>query len=264
MPFAAVNGTELYYELSGETGEAVVLLNGISMSTAAWGWQVPALRAAGFRVLAYDLRGQLQSGKPEQGTYTMAQHSADLAALLDLLAIPVAHLVGISYGGAVAQHVALDHPARVGKLVLADTLAWSDEVNRAIGASWFEAAERGLHGMRFDMSLPLTFGDAYLRNNAAQLAKLREWSIQQPWQPLARLVKGMLGHDVRDRLASITATTLVIVGRDDRFTPLYHSIVLKDGIPSATLAVIDDCGHASCLERPDVFNRLVLDFLQER
>ncbi|MBB5019246.1 3-oxoadipate enol-lactonase [Chitinivorax tropicus] len=261
MPLAELNTTELYYELHGNGRDVVVLLNGISMSTAAWGLQVPALVAAGFRVLCYDLRGQWQSGKPQQDAYTMPQHADDLVGLLSHLDIEAAHLVGISYGGAVAQHVAIGHRSRLRKLVLADTLAWSDEVNNVVADTWFAAANSGHPTLRFDVGLAMTFGNTYLRHNPVLIAKMREFAANQPWAPLARLINGMRMHDVRDHLSQIKADTLVIIGEDDRFTPLYHSRLLADRIPSAKLAVIEDCGHASCLERPEAFNKLVLDFL---
>ncbi|WP_137938996.1 alpha/beta hydrolase [Chitinivorax sp. B] len=261
MPLAELNTTELYYELQGQGEQVVVLLNGISMNTAAWGFQMPVLVNAGYRVLTYDLRGQLQSGKPTQDAYTMPQHADDLVALLSYLDIDSAHLVGLSYGGAVAQHMAISHASRVQRLVLADTLAWSDEVNNVVADTWFAAAASGNPTLRFDVGVAMTFGNAYLRHNPVLIAKMREFSASQPWLPLARLINGMRMHDVREQLFRIRADTLVIVGEDDRFTPLYHSRLLADRIPSAKLAVIEDCGHASCLERPDAFNRLVLDFL---
>lgn len=260
MPAIGINDTELYYELTGGGSETVVLLNGISMNTAAWALQEPAL-AARYRVLRYDLRGQLQSGKPDTPSYPMPQHAADLAALLDQLGIARAHLVGLSYGGAVAQHFALDYPQRLDKLVLAATLAWSDPVNEAIAASWEAAARTANPTLRFDIGLPLTFGANYLQQQADKIPLLREFASRQPWPPLARLVNGMRAHDVRSRLAAVRAPTLVLVGEDDRFTPLYHARLLANLIPAARLMVVPGSGHALPLELPHQFNQLVLDFL---
>ena len=260
MPLIDVNDTALYYELTGNGSETVVLLNGISMSTAAWALQEPEL-AARYRVLRYDLRGQLQSGKPEAPSYPMPQHAADLAALLDRLGIARAHLVGLSYGGAVAQHFALDYPQRLDKLVLAATLAWSDPVNDAIADSWEAAAHSADPALRFDIGLPLTFGANYLQQQADRISLLREFACRQPWQPLARLVSGMRAHDVRARLATVRAPTLVLVGEDDRFTPLYHARRLASLIPAARLTVVPGSGHALPLELPQQFNQLLLDFL---
>lgn len=263
MPLIDIHDTQLYYELSGDGDETVVLLNGISMSTAAWALQEPAL-AKHYRVLRYDLRGQLMSGKPEAPAYSMPQHAADLALLLDRLQIARAHLVGLSYGGAVAQHFALLHPQRLDRLVLSSTLAWSDPVNSAIADSWEAAARSGDAALRFDIGLPLTFGAAYLQQQAERIALMRDFASRQPWPPLARLVAGMRAHDVRDRLPQLQAPTLVLVGEDDRFTPLYHARLLARLIPAAGLQIVPEAGHALPLELPQRFNQLVLDFLGAR
>lgn len=259
MPLIDINDTQLYYEVSGDGPQTLVLLNGISMSTAAWSFQVATLKSR-FRVLTYDLRGQLQSGKPDTAIYSMPQHAADLAALLDKLGIASAHVAGLSYGGAVAQQFALDYPQRVSQLLLASTMAWSDPVNEAIAAGWEAAVATGNAALRFDISLPLTFGAAYLTQQADKIPLMREFSARQSWQPLARLMGGIRAHDVRERLAQIQVPTLVLVGEDDRFTPLYHARLLANSIPGARLQVLPDCGHAMPLERPAEFNRLVLDF----
>ncbi len=263
MPLLAVNDTELYYEQYGDAPQTIVLLNGISMNTAAWKGQIAAFRPW-FRVLCYDLRGQLQSGKPEQPCYSMQQHADDLRALLDALSLSSVHIVGLSYGGAVAQHFALTFPERIQRLVLSSTLAWSDPVNDAIAVAWESAARHADPGLRFDIGLPLTFGARYLQCYAPQIAQLREFAAQQPWLPMSRLVNGMLAHDTRDRLSGVNAPALVLVGEDDRFTPVYHARLLAALIPAARLTVVPGVGHALPLEAPQQFNQLVLDFLSAR
>lgn len=259
MPLIDINDTQLYYEVCGDGPQTLVLLNGIFMSTAAWSLQVAELKSR-FRVLTYDLRGQLQSGKPDGAIYSMSQHAADLAALLDKLDLSSVYLLGLSYGGAVAQQFALDYPLRVAQLLLASTMAWSDPVNEAITNAWEAAVATGNAALRFDISLPLTFGAAYLTQQADKIPLMREFASRQSWPPMARLVAGIRAHDVRERLGQIQAPTLVLVGEDDRFTPLYHARLLANSIPGARLQVLPDCGHAVPLERPAEFNRLVLDF----
>jgi 3-oxoadipate enol-lactonase len=98
MPQAAVNGTDIYYELHGSAdAEVLVLVNGILMSTASWPYQVPVLSKR-YRLLLHDCRGQWQSagGASPAGPYTMELHADDLAALLDALHIERAHIGGIS------------------------------------------------------------------------------------------------------------------------------------------------------------------------
>jgi len=97
MPEIVVNNVRLYYELHGPSeGEVLVLSNGIMMSTASWAYQTRVL-SKHVRLLLYDCRGMWRSEHPD-GPYSMEQHADDLAALLDALDIPVAHIGGISYG----------------------------------------------------------------------------------------------------------------------------------------------------------------------
>src|SRR5512146_884136 len=109
MPKIHVNGIDLYYELYGPPdGDVLVLSNGILMSTTSWGLQKADLSRHN-RLLLYDCRGMWNSDHP-RGPYTMELHADDLAALLDALEIPQAHIVGISYGAEVSMTFALKYP----------------------------------------------------------------------------------------------------------------------------------------------------------
>ena len=113
MPKITVNNIEIYYELHGSGDETLVLNNGVIASTATWAYQLPAFTPH-FRVLLYDMRGQGQSQKWAEGDaeYTWGVHADDLAALLNALDIPKAHVGGISYGGELTLYFALHYPER--------------------------------------------------------------------------------------------------------------------------------------------------------
>ncbi|WP_333699034.1 alpha/beta fold hydrolase, partial [Rivihabitans pingtungensis] len=184
------DGHSLYYELSGPAdADTLVLLNGLTMNTAAWGWHTP-LYAGQFQVLTLDLRGQGQSSKPEADAYSLAQQADDVASLLDALGIARAHVLGLSYGGMVAQHLARQHPAKVARLVLASTLAYSDAANAAIAASWEAAQCTGGGDQLFTDMLPWVFGSQFL---ASQQAMLQAMRAQYP-DIRIHLVEGMSGH----------------------------------------------------------------------
>jgi pimeloyl-ACP methyl ester carboxylesterase len=119
MPRAIVNGINIHYQQAG-SGPHLVLIHGLTGSLAAWQWQfVPALSDR-FNVLTYDLRGHGHSDMPPSG-YTSADMARDLAALLDERGIDRAHLVGHSFGGLVALHLAALAPERVNGLTISDT-----------------------------------------------------------------------------------------------------------------------------------------------
>lgn len=119
MPKINVNGFPLHYTERGD-GPAVVLIHGLSGDCAFWHPLIVGGLARRFRTIAVDLRGHGHSGTPVEG-YTSRDMASDVAGLLDRLGIDRAHLVGHSYGGAVALHLAVDHPGAINRLVLADS-----------------------------------------------------------------------------------------------------------------------------------------------
>ncbi|WP_277061345.1 alpha/beta fold hydrolase [Rivihabitans pingtungensis] len=257
------DGHSLYYELSGPAdADTLVLLNGLTMNTAAWGWHTP-LYAGQFQVLTLDLRGQGQSSKPEADAYPLAQQADDVASLLDALGIARAHVLGLSYGGMVAQHLARQHPAKVARLVLASTLAYSDAANAAIAASWEAAQCTGGGDQLFTDMLPWVFGSQFLASQQAMLQAMRALAAQAPWEPVRRLSNGVLAHDARPWLGQLRQPTLVVVGSEDRMTPRYQADALVAGIAGARLEVLPGVGHASHLEALPQFVALTSAFLRE-
>lgn len=260
MPHLRLPDTTLYYELHGDGPETVVLLNGITMDSAGWYLQLPQLTRA-YRVLTLDFRGQGRSARPVVPFYDLDRQADDVAELLQALDIRQAHVVGLSYGGMVAQHLVHRHPARVGRLVLASTLAHADAANAAIAASWSGAMATGGAELRFDMSKPWLYGSRLLREQAELVEAIREQGSLIDWEAVTRLMLGVSRHDARAWLAGIAAPTLVLVGDEDRLTPLYQARLLARGIPAARLVELSGCGHASHIEAPEAFNRAVAAFL---
>ena len=117
MPMLHVNHVDLYFESHGpETGELVILNNGVFMNTGSWVFQLPDL-AKRYRVLAYDMRGQGQSEHPESD-YSLELHAEDLVALMDALGLAKAHMIGTSYGGELNLVMGIHHPERCRSLVI--------------------------------------------------------------------------------------------------------------------------------------------------
>ena len=138
MPKAAINGFDVHYQQMGQ-GADVVLLHGLFASLAFWYFSVMPGLAKSFRVTAYDLRGHGYTDIPNAG-YTSSDMANDLHALLDHLQIERAHLVGHSFGGAVALQYTLIHPERVHSLTLAD--AWVPGLQAADPGGQFAALGR--------------------------------------------------------------------------------------------------------------------------
>lgn len=262
MLYAPVNGLRLYYELHGpEEAFPVVCINGLTMDTAAWGFQLPALTPH-FRVVLYDCRGQGKSDKPE-GPYLPDQHARDLVGLLDALGLERAHLLGLSNGGVIAMSVAARHPDRVAGLVLVDTFAHSDVLMQAKLDSWVAALEAGGPEARFDVALPWIWSRAFLAQHADEVRALRERAAQAPTHAVRALIEGARQIDVRSLLPSIQAPTLVLVGEEDVLTPIWYAREIVEAIPHASLVVIGGAGHAPTIERPDIVNALAVVFFKQ-
>lgn len=247
MPRIALGDISLYYEWRGNPdGPVVVFVNGLLTDISSWEGHLPAF-VDRYRCLIYDCRGQGQSDKPEQ-VYATPLHTADLAALLDALAVPRAHIVGLSNGGAAALGYAALHPDRVSALVVSGAYAWVSAILRAKLGSWVAAMEAGGSPLRFDVATPWVWGAEFLETHYEALLPYREKGVNLPIAPVANLVRGAMEHDVRAILPGVTAPTLVVVGEDDVLTPPKLARGIAESVAHGELRVLPDLGHAAALE----------------
>jgi 3-oxoadipate enol-lactonase len=261
MPTIQANHIHLYYELHGsESAPMLVLNNGILMNAAAsWAFQTQTL-ARRYRVLQYDCRGQGQSDHPSE-PYTMALHAADLAALLSALNIEKAHIAGISYGGEVAQAFALLYPGRVSSLILADTVSEVGAELRYAILGWLQAAQLGDPELFFNLTVPWNFSPEFIVANPALLEQAHSRYALLDFPAVARLCECFLEVDFTARLGEIKVPTCILVGERDILKGLAYARILQRCIPHAELHILPGAGHASCWERPAVFNSAILGFL---
>jgi 3-oxoadipate enol-lactonase len=259
MPYIQTDHRQLYYEVSGQGSQPLMLFNGLTMSTVAWTLMAPALEQR-FRLIRLDFQGQGLSEQTEQAAYALTRQADDAAALLDHLGLPSVYLAGLSYGGMVAQHFARRHPQRVNRLLLAATLAWSDAINTQIALSWSQAEAAGGADLRFDISLPWLFSSRFLQTGQAMLPDLRRLSGTVAWAAIERIIAGVMAHDARSWLGELQVPTHIIVGDEDRLTPLYQARLLQQGINGASLSVLPGAGHALHLEAPQLFCQHIFQF----
>ena len=261
MAYLDSAGARLYYELQGE-GEPVVLVNGIMMSTRAWAPQLAAL-AADYRCVLYDLRGQLLSDKPDED-YRFEQHAADLLALLDHLGLGQVHLVGNSYGGAVAMRFAAQHSGRLRSLSLVATVAAPEPGHRERFQGWLDVlAEdpRRLHAH----SVPQLYSSAFREGSAAMVDLTGRWLSGRDeayFRGLRRLTPAIRDVNLEPLLGSIQCPTLVIGAGDDRLLGTAAAARIAAGIPGAELEIVEGAGHAVTLERPEAINRSLSRFIR--
>jgi 3-oxoadipate enol-lactonase len=260
MPRVKINSIHLYYEITG-SGLPVVFLNGLTMDVNGWLFQVEPFSRR-YRVLRYDCRDQGQSDKPDV-EYSQEDHALDLKHILDKLEIPKAHLIGLSNGGMIAQHFALLYPEKTGALVLVDTCSYVNTLLELIVTSWVRAAETGGSGLRYDVALPYLFSESFAKNNLDKMRTSKDMNLAiNPAESTIRLAKASKGHDLRGRLSEIKAPTLILVGEEDILIPPRYSKIMREEIRNSTLVTLKNCGHVAPIEKPEEFNRIVLNFLK--
>ena len=135
-----VSAIALYYEIHG-AGAPLLLIAGLGSDSSSWGGTVPKLSAC-FKVITFDNRGVGRSEVPEGG-YTVGQMAEDVVRLLDHLNIKKAHILGHSMGGYIAQEIAIGHPERVERLILASTASVSSRRNNALLLKFYNELEKG-------------------------------------------------------------------------------------------------------------------------
>jgi 3-oxoadipate enol-lactonase len=271
MPFAAVSDLEMYYEVTGHGPERVLLISGTGadLRMARRGAATNPL-ARSFEVLEYDQRGLGQTSKPDRD-YTMADYADDAVGLLDALGWDRVHVVGISFGGMVAQHVAIRHPDRVHKLVLACT-----SPGGAGGSSFDLLSLESLEGeareqrafsvldSRSDFSTdPPTYAPG-LEKIIPMMRSMRNADPDDPAKAMGarRQLVARQAHNAWDGLATVTAPTLCIGGRYDLQAPVENMRALAEQIPGARL-VLCEGGHLFMLQDSSAYPT-ILEFLGAR
>jgi 3-oxoadipate enol-lactonase len=269
MPFAHVRDIDVYYEIHG-TGPRVLSISGTGGDLRQIPMRGQGLLEQQHEVLMYDQRGLGQTSKPDE-PYTMTDYADDAAALLDAVGWDRAHVVGVSFGGMVAQHVALRHAARVERLVLACTSPGG------AGGSSFDLLE--LDGLDVDARsrrwVPLLDNRADMSTDPPTLPPGLEPIVRgiaatygrPSADPAAamgarRQLEARAGHDVWDDLPRIIAPTLVIGGLYDGQAPPQNSKRMASRIPGARL-VLCEGGHVFFLQDPNAWPTIV-GFLDER
>lgn len=251
MAKTRLGGIEIDYEDGGH-GPAVLLSHGYSATGRMWAPQRPALEPR-YRVITWDMRGHGQSDDPDNpARYSEALAVEDMRGLLRHLDIERAVVGGLSLGGYLSLAFYRAHPEIVQALVICDS--GPGYRNPAARESWNQRAReraRDLETRGFD-ALPTS-------NREMREAMGRHRSPRG----LAHAARGMLAQRdsaVIDSLPDVRVPTLIIVGdRDGSF--IAPSEYMAKKIPGARLEVIKDAGHASNLDQPEAFNRVLLDFL---
>lgn len=267
MPEVAVGDVTLAYAVTGpDDGEPVVLVCGTGQPAAYWHvFSVPALVAAGYRVVTFDNRGMAPSSCPE-GPYAVSDLVADAAGLIEALGLGPALLAGYSLGAFVAQELALARPDLVRAVALMGTIGRQSAFTRALFGCWVDLDRAGValpDTYRVVAALPSLFSPETLADDdrAAVLAQ-----IGLPWPHwvgagCAGQHAADVGYDGRlEALGGVQVPALVVVFAHDAITHGALGREVAAAIPGARLVEVDGCGHAGPFERPEAVNAALVEF----
>ncbi|TCO45249.1 alpha/beta fold hydrolase [Actinocrispum wychmicini] len=263
MPTVSVGDIDVNYVLEGGGPDTVVLVNGLADDLTTWDLQMPALLAAGFRVLRFDNRGVGATSKAA-GPYSGAQLAADTKGLVDALGITRFHLMGVSMGGMIAQAYALAYPDDVASLTLACTYAAPGPFCSRMFAMWGDLAPvLGVPFVMRDVTL-WAFTLDFFRRREAELVEFETAmrDLDMPLHAYLAQLAVIQNHDTTADLATITAPTLVLAGEQDILIPVALSEEVHRAIPGSRWRTVPG-GHACLWEHPDPFNAAFVEFLGE-
>jgi 3-oxoadipate enol-lactonase len=250
----------LDYRLHGRGGAPpLVLANSLGTRQQLWSRQLPELTER-FRVLTYDHPGHGASMLPDEPC-TVEGFARGLLGLLDDLALEHVSICGTSLGGMVAMALALEAPERVERLVLTCTSAYLGPPE-----GWRERAQtvrsEGM-GAIADGVVVRWFTSALAREQPETVACFRAMLVGTPSEGYACCCDALAVWDARERIAEISAPTLVVAGAQDPATPLEHARFLESRIPDARMLVLENAAHLANVERAMEFTNAVLDHLGE-
>lgn len=261
------DGKKVYYEVHGEEGDFLILLNGIMMSTASWA-QFKEPLSKGRRLVLVDFFDQGNSERLEPGYNHDIQIELIEALAKELeskYGVKRFNLAGISYGGEVGLQYAIRYPNRVRRLILANAAARTSSWLRTVGDGWNAVAKSGNGESYYLTAIPVIYSTRFFEEQKAWMEKrestlVEYFSSEEVLKRMMRLTDSSRDFDVVDRLSEIKCPTLIISGSEDGLVPITEQIILRDGIKGSSHVTMNGSGHASMYEYPDVFATLLGGF----
>ncbi|MEC9280773.1 MAG: alpha/beta hydrolase [Chloroflexota bacterium] len=254
MPYANIPGARLWFKETGRHGMPVVFLHAASGTSDSWILQEPAFIEAGYRCVAYDRKNW---GRSE--SITQAGSAADdLEALVQHLGLDRFHLVCSALGGIIGLDYTVEYPDRV------ITLTVSSSFTGVQDQSYLDVQTR-LRPPEIS-NLPIVLrevGPSYRAVNpegVAEWLRIEESSRHEIGPEMAQSPRAPMTYT---RLATMEIPVLMLTGGADLLSPPAMMKLVAAHIPGCRFEVIPEAGHAAFYEQPEVWNRLVLDFIRE-
>lgn len=255
-------GRRIYYDLTGpENGQVVCFTHSLASDGGMWAEQLPPLLANGYRVLRLDMRGHGGSD-PVAGDYTMAHLADDVAASLDFLDIARVQFIGLSIGGMLGQAFAIAHGQRLISAMLCDTSPQTPAGAQGAWAPRIEAVKKANSlAPLADPTMQRWFTDAYKPRNPGRWEQIHATIAGTTPAGYLGCAAAILNFDFAPKLPSVKVPTLVVCGALDEGTPPAGNKRIAELVPGGRYEEIADARHFPNVEHPDVFNRIMLGWL---
>jgi pimeloyl-ACP methyl ester carboxylesterase len=271
MPYATTDdGVKLYYEEAG-TGAPIVFVHEFAADHRSWEMQMRHFGQR-YRCITFSARGYPPSDVPEKPeSYSQIRATDDILAVIDHLKFDKAHVVGLSMGGFATLHFGLRHPTRALSLVVAGCGYGAEKDQQSKFKGEVEVVAKALlsDGMQ-KFAERYAYGPTRVQfenKDSRGFAQFKKELGEHSALGSANTQLGVQGHrpslyDLVEGMRALTVPTLILTGDED-WPCLTPSVMMKREIPSAALAVMPNCGHTINLEDPDLFNRIVGDFIAQ-
>lgn len=255
MPYAEIPGVRLWYKDLGGDGEPVVFLHASSGTSDSWGLQEPVFTEAGYRCIAYDRRNWGRSESMISGSRP-GSASDDLEALAEHLGLNRFHLVCTALGGIIGLDYTVEYPGRVISLVVSSSFTGVQD------QSYLDVQQR-LRSPEIS-ELPIVLrevGPSYRAVNpegTARWLEIEESSRHQISPDAGQSARSPMTYA---RLHNMKTPVLMMAGGADLLSPPAMMRLVAEQIPGCRFETVPEAGHAAFWEQPDIWNRLVLEFI---
>ena len=256
------NLTVSYSDHGPDDAPVIIFIHGFPLNKSMWNIQVDALKE-NYRVIAYDIRGHGNSD-PGIDEFFIELFVIDLLRLMEKLKIEKSILCGLSLGGYIALNAVLKHPDRFDGLILNDTQCIADtpEIKENRCNAIISIKEKGVEQYADEIIKKLFAQETFTKNKNV-IDAVREMIISTPKQSLCNTLHALAERkETCDQLPEINIPVLIMVGQEDKITPIAAAQQMHEKILNSKLEIIQQAGHLSNLENLTAFNTHLVNFLE--
>jgi 3-oxoadipate enol-lactonase len=258
----AINDITVSYSDEGKNGTPVIIfIHGFPFNKSIWKMQVKELKD-NYRVISYDIRGHGNSDAGN-GDFSIELFVKDLLSLMDALKIDKTMLCGLSMGGYIALKAIENHPERFDALILSDThcIADTSEVKEKRMKAIESIRKSGIEKYA-DESIKNLFAPESFTTREEEIAVVRKMIVKTAKESLCKTLLALsVRKETCSKLAEIKVPVLIMVGKEDKITPLAAAQLMHEKIKNSFLNIIEHAGHLSNLENPGDFNEHLKKFV---